>query len=111
MNDKKKPSEPVEEERWAMEKIPTIELVEEFQRREDGVTCIIGERRTFKNPLDEPIRIFVVPELSCTIIKPRLSHRIFHYLDTHRPPWWLYWTPALLWGISAIIASIAILLK
>ena len=33
MNDKKKPSEPVEEERWALQKIPTGQLVEELMNR------------------------------------------------------------------------------
>ena len=36
MNDSKKPSEPVEEERWALENVPTAQLVEELVSR-DGV--------------------------------------------------------------------------
>ena len=36
MNDSKKPSEPVEEERWALENLPTAQLVEELVSR-DGV--------------------------------------------------------------------------
>lgn len=34
MDNSKKPSEPVEEERWAMEEIPTGQLVEELSGRE-----------------------------------------------------------------------------
>lgn len=33
------------------------------------------------------------------------------YMYTHRPPWWLYWTPALLWGITIVIVATAIWLK
>ena len=36
VNDNKKPSEPVEEERWALENVPTAQLVEELVSR-DGV--------------------------------------------------------------------------
>ena len=36
MNDSKKPSEPVEEERWALENVPTAQLVEELVSQ-DGV--------------------------------------------------------------------------
>ena len=36
MNDSKKPSEPVDEERWALENVPTAQLVEELVSR-DGV--------------------------------------------------------------------------
>lgn len=36
MNDKKKPSEPVDEERWALSEISTGRLVEELMNR-DGV--------------------------------------------------------------------------
>lgn len=36
MNDSKKTSEPVEEERWALENVPTAQLVEELVSR-DGV--------------------------------------------------------------------------
>ena len=36
MNDKKKPSEPLEPERWALENVPTAQLVEELVSR-DGV--------------------------------------------------------------------------
>ena len=111
MNDSKKPGEPVAEERWALEEVPTIELVDEFRRRNDGITCVIMEHRTFKNPLDEPLRIFVVPEHSCTIIKPCLSHRIFYYMNTHRPPWWLYWIPAILSGSAIIVALLALTMK
>lgn len=111
MNNSKKPGEPVEEERWALEEVPTIELVDEFRRRDDGITCVIMEHGTFKNPLDEPLRIFVVPEHSCTIIKPRLSHRIFCYMNTHRPPWWLYWIPAILSGSAIIVALLALTMK
>lgn len=111
MNDNKTPSEPVEEERWALEEVPTIELVDEFRRRDDGVTCVIMEHGTFKNPWDEPIRVFVVPELSCTIIKPRLSHRIVHYMGTHRPPWWLYYLSIFASTISMILALTAIAMR
>ena len=34
-----------------------------------------------------------------------------HYMRRHRPPWWLYWTPAILWGITIAIAATAILLR
>ncbi len=36
MNDNKKPSEPLEPERWALENVPTAQLVEELVSR-DGV--------------------------------------------------------------------------
>ena len=36
MNGNKKPSEPVKEERWALENVPTAQLVEELVSR-DGV--------------------------------------------------------------------------
>lgn len=36
MDNNKKPSEPVEEERWALENVPTVQLVEELVNR-DGV--------------------------------------------------------------------------
>ena len=32
------------------------------------------------------------------------------YMRTHRPPWWLYWTPTIMWALTAAIAA-AILLK
>lgn len=28
-----------------------------------------------------------------------------HYMRTHRPPWWLYWTPAIMWALTAAIAA------
>lgn len=36
---------------------------------------------------------------------------IIRYMRTHRPPWWLYWTPAIMWVLTAAIAAAAILLK
>ena len=33
MNDNKKPSEPVEEERWALENVPTVQLAAELASR------------------------------------------------------------------------------
>lgn len=33
---------------------------------------------------------------------------IFHYMRTHKPPWWLYWSPAIIWAITVAIVSIAI---
>ncbi len=36
MNNKKKPNEPVKEERWALENVPTAQFVEELVSR-DGV--------------------------------------------------------------------------
>lgn len=33
------------------------------------------------------------------------------YMRTHRPPWWLYWTPTIMWALTAAIAAAAILLK
>lgn len=38
MDNNKKPSEPVEEERWALKDVPTSQLVEELVRR-NGVTA------------------------------------------------------------------------
>lgn len=108
MPDNKKPGEPVAEERWALEEVPTIELVDEFRRRDDGITCVIMEHGTFKNPLDEPLRIFVVPEHSCTIIKPRLSSRIFNYMGVHRPPWWIFPLINTLGLIATALAMLAI---
>lgn len=35
----------------------------------------------------------------------------FHYMRTHKPPWWLYWTPALMSSIILVIETIKILLK
>ena len=37
--------------------------------------------------------------------------RIIRYMRTHRPPWWLYWTPTIMWALTAAIAAAAILLK
>lgn len=42
MNDNKKPGEPVEEERWALEEVPTAQLVAELSNRE-GVEATIAE--------------------------------------------------------------------
>lgn len=36
---------------------------------------------------------------------------IIHYMRSHRPPWWLYWMPAILWGITTAIAATAIWLR
>lgn len=36
---------------------------------------------------------------------------IIRYMRTHRPPWWLYWTPTIMWALTAAIAAAAILLK
>ena len=36
---------------------------------------------------------------------------IIRYMSTHRPPWWLYWTPALMSSITLVIETIKILLK
>ena len=36
---------------------------------------------------------------------------IIHYMRSHRPPWWLYWTPAILWGVTTVIAATAIWLR
>jgi hypothetical protein len=36
---------------------------------------------------------------------------IIRYMRTHRPPWWLYWTPALMSSITLVIETIKILLK
>ncbi len=36
---------------------------------------------------------------------------IIRYMRTHRPPWWLYWTPALMSSIILVIETIKILLK
>lgn len=36
---------------------------------------------------------------------------IIRYMCTHRPPWWLYWTPALMLSIILVIEAIKILLK
>lgn len=36
---------------------------------------------------------------------------IIRYMRTHRPPWWLYWTPALMSSIILVIEAIKILLK
>lgn len=27
------------------------------------------------------------------------------YMRTHRPPWWLYWTPTIMWALTAAIAA------
>ena len=42
MNDNKKRSTPVEEERWALEEVPTAQLVAELSNRE-GVEATIAE--------------------------------------------------------------------
>lgn len=42
MNDNKKPGEPVEEERWALENVPTAQLVAELSNRE-GIEATIAE--------------------------------------------------------------------
>lgn len=31
---------------------------------------------------------------------------IIRYMCTHRPPWWLYWTPALMLSIILVIEAI-----
>lgn len=89
MTNNKKPGGPLDTEGRAMDGVPTIELLTEFQRREDGVMFIMGSGKTFTNPLDEPIRVFAVPEMSCKAIKPRLSRRIIRHMETHRPPLWI----------------------
>ena len=45
--------------------------------------------------------------------KPAEEERwgIIHYMRSHRPPWWLYWTPAILWGVTTVIAATAIWLR
>lgn len=111
MKDSKKPGGPLETEGRALEDVPTIELVNEFRRREDGVTLILGKGKTFTNPIDEPVRIFVVPELSCKAIRPRLSHRVSHYMKTHRPPWWALPLINILSLIAILLASLTILLQ
>ena len=42
MNDNKKPGEPMEAERWALEEVPTAQLVAELSNRE-GVEATIAE--------------------------------------------------------------------
>lgn len=108
MPDSKKPGEPVEEERRALKDFSTRELVDEFRNRDEGVTAILGEHKTFTNPLDEPVRIFVVPEWRCKIIKPRLSRRIFNYMGAHRPPWWIFPLINTLGLIATALAMLAI---
>ena len=39
MDSNKKPSEPVEEERWALKDVPTGELLKELIRHDDGRMC------------------------------------------------------------------------
>ena len=38
--------------------------------------------------------------------QPKKGRRgIIRYMRTHRPPWWLYWTPAIMWVLTAAIAA------
>lgn len=111
MKDSKKSGGPLETEGRALEDVSTIELVNEFRRREDGVTLILDGEKTFHNPIDEPVRIFVVPEFSCNTIRPRFSHRVSRYMKTHRPPWWVLPIINILSLIAILLASLTILLQ
>lgn len=105
MNDKKRtPREPVQEERRALEDYTTKELVEEFRKRDDGYTMIMGENGTFKNVWDQPIRVFIVPEDGCTIIKPRLRAQIWRYAFSHDLPWKIFCITIFLELVLVIVA-------
>ena len=62
MNNNKKPSEPLEPERWALENVPTVQLVAELSDRE-GVASYHVEPYQIKTVNAEgPALVFIVTD-------------------------------------------------
>lgn len=110
-NKKRTPCEPVQEERRALEDYTTKELVEEFRKRQNGIGLILEEEKTFKNPFDYPLLLFIVPELECDLMKPRMKTRLSHYMKTHQPSWWILPLIEVIALVSVAFAILAIWLQ